>query len=175
MGRRWTEQDITTMLDLREKGWTFSEIGKKLSRSAGAVQRMHYAMTEAREIPGLCGGQRLSPINGKNLREQLKSKGITIKEFAEMCGASPSAARYWLNANVMPRMAVAGIRNVYGIKYEDIKPVITEIPERPPKQEEKGEPTHHAQDVALSSEERAALYDLIFKAVYEGVKKALNE
>jgi transcriptional regulator with XRE-family HTH domain len=184
-GKKWTQEDVDMLQLMRKRGVPTEAIAQTLQRTEDAINSMEWKMNnlEGTKLKATSEikrtSNRLLPLDGEKLRYTLREKGISQRGIAEQVGVGRKTVAYWLNTNYIPRIAMTGITNLYGIQYEDVKPESKEKPkkvtEENKKQEEKDRPTHHAQEVTLSNEDSAALYDLIFKAVYEGVKKALNE
>lgn len=44
--RPWTEVEINRLVDLRQKGWTFSNIAKIINRNVSSTENKYYTVTE---------------------------------------------------------------------------------------------------------------------------------
>lgn len=167
-GKRWTQKEIDKMFDLRNNGCSYKEIGRQLGRTPNSVRRLYCELRKMSKAETMTR-QRLIPIDGERLNRQMAFAGITEIELADVCGVEPTTVRYWIESNLMPRIAIAGIKNVYGIKYEDIEIEAEALPEKQTR-----DPLQ-VQEVRVSRETLVLFRNMMFAAVYEGVKKALNE
>lgn len=95
-------------------------------------------------------------IDREKLNKVLKSKGLIQVRVCEALGRSHG----YLSNGTCDKAFIDGLERYYGIRYEDIKPDYLK-----PVQ---AETEHHKTDYDK-------LYELIRKAVYEGMKQALNE
>ena len=114
------------------------------------------------------------PVNGDKLKLCLLKKGLRSSEVSREMGFAQNYLSDAARRGQMSGACAVMLENMYGIPLKDYKAELVMIPEEPePEPEEHEAPTAFAWNPPI--EFWTALYNHIFSAVYEAVKKAWSE
>ena len=102
-------------------------------------------------------------IDGERLRNELDKIDKYNSEIARECGYNPSYFSTCAHYNTMARPCMKMLTMLYGISYDDIKPIESETEESKEKEELLEQ---KIQDLTVDR-----LYALIYTAVYDAVKE----
>lgn len=102
-------------------------------------------------------------IDGQRLKNELDKIDKYNTEIARDCGYNPSYFSTCMYYNTMARPCMKMLTMLYGISYDDIKPIESETEESKEKEELLEQ---KIQDLTVDR-----LYALIYTAVYDAVKE----
>lgn len=102
-------------------------------------------------------------IDGAKLRNELEKIDKYNSEIARECGYNSSYLSTCMRDNTMARPCMKMLTMLYGISYDDIKPIKSEIEESKEKDELLEQ---KIQDLTVDR-----LYALIYTAVYDALKE----
>ena len=106
-------------------------------------------------------------INGAKLRNEFAVRKLFMSEVSEKCGFEKSYFSKCIREGKIGKPAVTLLDRMYNIKFEDYR--IDDVREM-----QKTE-SSDSESLAITEEVSKVLYDIIYSAVYEAMKKALSE
>ena len=105
-------------------------------------------------------------IDGEKLRKEFEVRNLKLMDASNKCGFEQTYFSKSCRMNRITKPAMNLLQQMFNIRYEDYK---IDEPEQIEETEVKENPITITEDVSK------ALYDIIYSAVYEAVKKAWSE
>lgn len=105
-------------------------------------------------------------IDGEKLRKEFEVRNLKLMDASSKCGFEQSYFSKACRTNKITKPAMNLLQQMFNIRYDDYK---IDEPEQIEESEVKENPITITEDVSN------ALYDIIYSAVYEAVKKAWSE
>lgn len=112
------------------------------------------------------------PVNGDKLRLCLAKKGLKISVASAQMGFNANFLNDCARRGVISAVGKVSLESLFGIRYEDYK---AEEPKMETEQEPEIPEEPRKMELAVPQEFWISLYNHIYRAVYEAVKKAWTE
>ena len=113
------------------------------------------------------------PIDGEKLRKEITRRGMTLSEASKLIGRGCSFLNHHLSAGYTNMPTILILEKAFNLPYDAYKPDIPEPEPEPPKEHEDELPGQMV--FQLPNMNKNDLWKLIYTAVYEATKKALEE
>jgi transcriptional regulator with XRE-family HTH domain len=107
------------------------------------------------------------PVDGSKLRSEFMRLGLTTRQIADKVGYNQSTISNWCTENEISMPGMKALELAYGIKYEDI--MFDDVKEE---QHTEAQEVHNHYHCNVDYDK---LYQTIYSATYEAVKRAWNE
>ena len=117
--------------------------------------------------------ERLMKIDGDKLKGILKRRMLKFKDVGEALGYTSNFISTSCARGSIAIPAMKGLELLYGIKYEDIKPVV--VVKQEEDKEVKSGITENIVHLALTDTEVSKLYNIMYHACYKAFCDALDE